>query len=283
MGVLNVTPDSFADRSHLVSDLHGRYELDIERAVDAARAMEAAGADIIDIGGESTRPDARPVAVEEECARVLPVIEAVVRSVRVPVSIDTYKAAVARQALAAGATIVNDISGLRYDPELGEVVAATGAALVLMHMRGRPATMYAEAIYEDLIGEVAKELGESVSRAARAGVRRDRLILDPGVGFAKRAEHSYGVLARLAVLAGRLNRPLLVGVSRKSFMRSAVGDRSAPDRDWGTAAAVTAAVLAGAHIIRVHGVDEMVQVIRVAEAIRQAGLEETDATTDSRD
>jgi dihydropteroate synthase len=175
---------------------------------------------------------------------------------------------------------VNDISGLRYEPELAAVVAGSGAALVLMHMRGRPATMYAEAIYEDLIGEVAGELAESVDRATRAGISRDRLILDPGVGFAKRAEHSYGVLARLAELASRLDRPLLVGVSRKSFLRSGVGGRSAPDRDWGTAAAVTAAVLAGAHIIRVHGVDEMVQVIRVAEAIRQAGLAETGPATD---
>jgi dihydropteroate synthase len=282
MGVLNVTPDSFADRSHLVSDLENHQQPDIERAVDAARGMEAAGADIIDIGGESTRPDAQPVTVEQECARVLPVVEAVVASVRTPVSIDTYKAAVARQALAAGATIVNDISGLRYEPELSEVVAVTGAAFVLMHMRGRPATMYAEAIYEDLIGEVAKELAESVDLAVRAGVPRDSLILDPGIGFAKRAEHSYGVLARLAELAGRLDRPLLVGVSRKSFLRSAVGNRSAPDRDWGTAAAVTAAVLAGAHIIRVHGVDEMVQVIRVAEAIRQAGRRELDGVIDNR-
>ena len=282
MGVLNVTPDSFADRSHLVSRLDGRRELDVGRAVDAARRMEAAGADLIDIGGESTRPDAQPVAVEEECARVLPVIEAVASSVRVPISIDTYKAAVARRAIAAGATIVNDISGLRYEPALADVVAETGAALVLMHMRGRPASMYAEAVYDDLIGEVADELAESVDRATRAGVSPDRIILDPGVGFAKRAEHSYGVLARLADLAGRLDRPFLVGVSRKSFLRSGVGDRPAPDRDWGTAAAVTAAVLGGAHIIRVHAVDEMVQVIRVAEAIRQAGLAEPAPPADIR-
>ena len=250
--------------------------------MDAARRMEAAGADLIDIGGESTRPDAQPVAVEEECARVLPVVEAVASSVRVPLSIDTYKAAVARRAIAAGATIVNDISGLRYEPALADVVAETGAALVLMHMRGRPASMYAEAIYENLIGEVADELAESVDRATRAGVSPDRIILDPGVGFAKRAEHSYGVLARLAELAVRLDRPFLVGVSRKSFLRNGVGDRPAPDRDWGTAAAVTAAVLGGAHIIRVHAVDEMVQVIRVAEAIRQAGLADAGPTADIR-
>jgi dihydropteroate synthase len=282
MGVLNVTPDSFADRSHFVSTLDGRSELDVARAVDAARAMEAAGADLIDIGGESTRPDAQPVTVEDECARVLPVVEAVATNIQVPLSIDTYKSAVARRAIAAGATIVNDISGLRYDPALADVVAETGAAMVLMHMRGRPASMYEEAVYEDLISEVAEELSESIDRATRAGVSMDRLILDPGVGFAKRAEHSYGVLAQLPELASRLDRPFLIGVSRKSFLRTGVGDRPAPDRDWGTAAAVTAAVLGGAHIIRVHAVGEMAQVIRVAEAIRQAGLEERGPTTHTR-
>jgi dihydropteroate synthase len=277
MGVLNITPDSFADRSHLVSRLDGRLDLDVRGAVDAARAMAAAGADLIDVGGESTRPDARPVDLEEECARVLPVIEAVTSSVGVPVSIDTAKAEVARRALAVGATIVNDISGLRYEPALAEVAAEAGAALVLMHMRGRPSSMYAEAIYQDLVGEIIEELAESIGRATRGGVSQNRIILDPGVGFAKRAEHSYGVLARLADLADRLDHPLLVGVSRKSFLRRGVGNRPAEDRDWGTAAAVTAAVLAGAHIIRVHAVEEMVQVIGVAEAIRQAGL--TDAAT----
>jgi dihydropteroate synthase len=276
MGVLNVTPDSFADRSHLVSSFDGRSELDIGRAVDAARRMEAAGADLIDVGGESTRPDALPVAADEECARVLPVVEALASSIGVPLSIDTYKALVARRAVEAGASIVNDISGLRYEPALADVVAETGAALVLMHMRGRPASMYAEAHYEDLIDEVTGELTDSLGRATTAGVPLDRIILDPGVGFAKRAEHSYGVLARFPELAARLDRPFLVGVSRKSFLRSGVGDRSAADRDWGTAAAVTAAVLGGAHIIRVHAVDEMVQVIRVAEAIRRAGFAEAD-------
>jgi dihydropteroate synthase len=200
----------------------------------------------------------------------------------VPLSIDTYKAVVARRAVDAGASIVNDISGLRYEPALAEVVADTGAALILMHMRGRPASMYAEARYENLIGEVAGELAESLEWATRSGVPLDRIILDPGVGFAKRAEHSYGVLARLPELAARLNRPMLLGVSRKSFLRSGVGDRPAPDRDWGTAAAVSAAVLGGAHIIRVHAVEEMVQVIRVAEAIRRAGLAEADPVADPR-
>ena len=168
--------------------------------------------------------------------------------------------------------MVNDVSGLRNDPALGRVVAESGAALILMHTRGRSATMYAEAAYEDVLAEVTRELRESMASAVDASVPLDRLIVDPGIGFAKRASHSYGVLARLPDLAAALDRPVLVGPSRKSFMRAALGDRPAPERDWGTAAAVTAAVLAGAHIVRVHAVAEMAQVVRVAEQIRSAGL-----------
>jgi len=260
MGILNVTPDSFADASHRV---------DLERAVAAAVQMEADGADLIDVGGESTRPGADPVPADEELRRALPVLNALRGRLRVPLSIDTYKSEVARAALAAGAALVNDVSGLDRDPALARVVADAGAAIILMHSRGRPKTMYAEASYTDIVADVTAELQDSIRRAAEHGVARDRMIVDPGVGFAKRAAHSYGVLARLPELAAALDRPMLVGPSRKSFMRDAVGDRPAAERDWGTAAAVTAAVLAGAHIVRVHAVREMAQVVRVAEEIRR--------------
>ena len=262
MGILNVTPDSFADANHCA---------DPESAIAAALRLEADGADLIDVGGESTRPGADPVPVDEELRRVLPVLNALRGRLRVPISVDTYKSDVARAAIGAGASLVNDVSGLDRDPALARVVADTGAALVLMHSRGRPKTMYAEASYGDVAADVAAELQDSIRRAAAQGVPRDRVIVDPGVGFAKRAAHSYGVLARLPDLAAALDRPMLVGPSRKSFMTDAVGDRPAPERDWGTAAAVTAAVLAGAHILRVHAVAEMAQVVRVAEQIRLAG------------
>jgi dihydropteroate synthase len=261
MGILNVTPDSFAERARLV---------DPEAAVTAAEEMEACGADLIDIGGESTRPGAVPVSTDDELARVVPVLKALRSRVRVPLSIDTTKAAVARAALAEGAAIVNDISGLRHDPALARVVADAGAALVLMHMRGRPDTMYEEAVYADLLREVIAEVGASVGAAIEAGVSRERIMVDPGIGFAKRPPHSYGVLARLPEFAAALDRPVLVGVSRKSYLRDATGGRPAADRDWGTAAAVTAAVLAGAHIVRVHSVSAMAQVVRTAEEIRNA-------------
>ncbi|HYM23116.1 MAG TPA: dihydropteroate synthase, partial [Vicinamibacterales bacterium] len=181
------------------------------------------------------------------------------------------KAEVAGEALAAGASIVNDVSGLRREPALAATAARAGAALVLMHSRGTSRAMYAEAQYTDLIGEVTLELRRSVQAALDAGVALDRVIVDPGIGFAKRPEHSYGVLARLPEIAAALGRPLLVGPSRKSFLRAASGGREAPDRDWATAAAVTAAVLGGAHIVRVHAVAEMVQVVRAAEELRRHG------------
>jgi len=263
MGILNVTPDSFAHASPL---------RDPADAVAAALRMEADGADLIDIGGESTRPGADAVSADEELSRVLPVLHALRGRLGVPISIDTYKADVAREAIAAGAAIVNDVSGLRYDPRLAGAVAEGGAALILMHARGRSRTMYAEAGYGDVVEEVTNELRDSVRSALEAGVLGERVIVDPGVGFAKRPSHSYGVLARLPELAVALDRPVLVGPSRKSFLREAVGGRPAPERDWGTAAAVTAVVLAGAHIVRVHAVAEMVQVVRVSEEIRRAGL-----------
>ena len=259
MGVINVTPDSFAESSPRV---------DQAAAIDLGLRMEAEGADLVDIGGESTRPGAEPVSAKAERARVLPVVGGLAGRLRIPISVDTYKAEVAHAAIDAGAALINDISGLRYDPALAHVVAEGGVALVLMHTRGRPTMMYAEAVYEDVIAEVVAELRAGIARATAAGVATAAVIVDPGVGFAKRPAHSYGVLARLPELAAALDRPVLVGPSRKSFLSEAVGGRPAPQRDWGTAAAVTAAVLGGAHIVRVHAVAEMAQAVRVAEEIR---------------
>ena len=258
MGILNVTPDSFAD---------GGLHADPARAIDAALAMEAAGADVIDVGGESTRPGAAELSAEEELARVAPVLRGLAGRLRLPVSIDTYKADVALAALDLGAAIVNDISGLEYDPALPAVVARTGAAVILMHTRGRSRDMYRNAAYEDVMREVSAGLGARVHRATEAGVPLSWVIVDPGIGFAKRAEHSATVLARLEELHA-LGRPILVGPSRKSFLQHATGQRAPIARDWATAAAVTSAVLAGAHIVRVHAVPEMVDVVRLADMLR---------------
>ena len=260
MGVINVTPDSFSDGGDL---------FDPARAIEAGVRMAEQGVDLIDVGGESTRPGAQPLAEDEERRRVLPVIEALVARVGVPVSVDTYKASIADAALAAGAAMVNDISGLRYEPALGVVVAKRGAPIVLMHTRGRSSAMYQQASYNDVVAEVLDELRQSMAFATGAGIPESRILLDPGLGFGKEAPHSYEALARLDAF-GELGRPLLVGPSRKSFLARPLGGQVPPaGRDWATAAAVTAAVLAGAHIVRVHAVPEMVQVVRVADEIRK--------------
>jgi len=229
----------------------------------------ADGADILDVGGESTRPGAQPLPAEVELARVIPVVEQLATRVAVPISVDTYKASVADAALAAGATIVNDISGLRYEPALREVVARRGAVLILMHTRGRSSEMYRQANYHDVVDEVLDELRESVAFATGAGVPLQRLLVDPGLGFAKEPAHSYEVLGRLEEFAD-LGRPVVVGASRKGFLTRPLGrDVSPAERDWATAATVTTAVAAGAHVVRVHAVREMVQVVRVADEIRK--------------
>lgn len=263
MAVLNITPDSFSETGALI---------DPAQALDRALEAEAQGADLLDLGAESTRPGAAAVPEAEERRRLLPALRAIAARVRVPISVDTRKAPVARAVLAEGASIVNDISGLRYDAALGAVVAAAGAGLVVMHMRGTPADMYGEASYGDVAAEVVRELAGSIRLATDAGVARDAIIVDPGIGFAKKAGHSFEMLARLPEL-GALGRPVLVGTSRKSFHQAAIGETPAPRRDWATAASVTAAVLAGAHIVRVHAVPEMVQVVRVADEIRRHGRE----------
>jgi dihydropteroate synthase len=270
MGVLNITPDSFAD---------GGLRFDPDRAVADGLRMIANGADILDVGGESTRPGAEELAADEELRRVLPVVERLAAEARVPISVDTYKAIVAREAIARGATIVNDISGLRYEPELADVVARRQAAIVLMHTRGCSKDMYQQATYGDVVAEVLDELRESISFATGAGVAKERILVDPGLGFAKEAAHSYEVLARLDEFA-ELGRPIVAGPSRKSFLARAFGGTApgstalgntvpARARDWATAAAVTSAVLSGAHVVRVHVVEEMRQVVRVADEIRR--------------
>ena len=260
MGVINVTPDSFSD---------GGKTVDPAQALDAALAMEAAGADIIDLGAESTRPGAKPVAAADELARALPVLRALAPRIKTPISIDTYKAAVAGAALDEGASIVNDISGFEYDAALGPLVASRGVPAVLMHTRGTPGDMYAHADYADVVGEVVADLQRSVARALDYGVMRKQLIVDPGLGFAKRAPQSMAALVGLDRLA-ELGLPILIGPSRKSFLGAATGPMQPEDRDWATAAAVTAAVLGGAHIVRVHAVEKMIHVVRVADAIRLA-------------
>jgi dihydropteroate synthase len=241
------------------------------RARDIAQAMEASGADLIDLGAESTRPGATPVGRADEWSRLRPVLEAVAPNVSLPISIDTYKAVVAEAALDAGAAIVNDISAFEYDPALGPLVAARGVPAILMHTRGRPGDMYAHAEYADVVAEIAADLRSAVERALAFGVSREQLIVDPGIGFAKRADQSMVALARLEGLA-ELGLPILVGPSRKSFMTAATGPIPVEERDWPTAAAVTAAVLGGAHIVRVHAVKEMVAVVRVADALRRAAI-----------
>jgi dihydropteroate synthase len=260
MGVINVTPDSFSD---------GGAALDPANALDIAQTMAAAGADLIDVGAESTRPGATPVGAADEIARVLPVLRALAGRVNIPISIDTYKADVAAQALDQGAAIVNDISGLHYDPDLGPLAAKRGVPVILMHTRGRPSDMYAHAEYGDVVADVSSDLQRCIDRALECGIARDRILVDPGLGFAKRAEQSFAALAGIDRLA-ELGFPVVVGPSRKSFMTSATGPLDASARDWPTAAAVTAAVLGGAHVVRVHRVAEMVHVVRVADALRLA-------------
>ena len=260
MGVVNVTPDSFAD---------GGAFLDPARAAARAVALDDTGVDLLDIGGESTRPGAEPVPAGEEMRRILPVLDRIAGRVRAPVSVDTYKAAVARAALDHGAAIINDVSGLAEGPALAAVAAGAGAPLVLMHNRGRARDMYRQADYRDVGAEVVNELGAIVDRAVAAGVRREQIVIDPGLGFAKRPDATLRALADLPRLRN-LDRPILIGPSRKSFLTAALGHRRPGDREWGTAAAVAVAAWLGAHIVRVHRADAQIDAVRVADAIRAA-------------
>ncbi|HEV2763409.1 MAG TPA: dihydropteroate synthase [Pyrinomonadaceae bacterium] len=260
MGVLNVTPDSFSD---------GGEFFDLDRALAHAEEMFRAGADIIDVGGESTRPGGAPVEAEEETRRVVPVVEAIVKNFDVPVSVDTTKSRVARAALDAGAEILNDISALRFDPHLADEAARAGAGLVLMHSRGEPDTLHVLPPVEDIMTEVTESLRRAVEEAVRRGVAREAVCVDPGVGFGKTHEQNVELLARLDRLAREFEGfPLLVGTSRKRFVGTLLGDVPVHARLHGTMATVTAAALRGAAIVRVHDVAAAVQTVRVADAIK---------------
>jgi dihydropteroate synthase len=265
MGVLNVTPDSFSD---------GGVYLDSEAAIARALQLEQDGADIIDIGGESTRPGATSITSEEELRRILPVIQELRGKLRIPMSVDTRRADVAETALAGGAEILNDVSGLRMDPRLGEVARQARAPLILMHMRGTPQTMQRGPFAREVIRDVMAGLRDAVARAKRAGLSKAQLLLDPGIGFGKKHEQNFEILAWLPEFA-RLGCPIVIGTSRKSFLGKAMarpGDPAAPagERLLGTAATVTASILGGAHIVRVHDVAEMVRVVRVADDVVNA-------------
>ena len=270
MGILNVTPDSFSDG--------GRYD-EVERAVARALEIEAEGADLLDIGGGSTRPGSAPVSEAEERARVLPVIERLQGRLRIPISIDTTKPAVARAAVAAGAEIINDISGLRFDPSLADVAAETGAALVLMHSRGTPQTMQQLPPVDDIFAEVIEGLRAALEEAARRGVPAERLIVDPGIGFGKTPRQNLQLIDGLDRLVAAFGLPVLLGTSRKSFIKRTLDEalppaavrRDEPERAAGTAVSNAIGILRGARILRVHDVAEMVAAARLAEAILGAG------------
>jgi dihydropteroate synthase len=261
MGVLNVTPDSFSD---------GGKFFRVADAVQAALAMERAGADILDIGAESTRPGSAGISGEEELERLLPVLQRLRNRLKIPISIDTQKARVAELAIAAGAEMLNDISGLKSDPRIAEVAAEHGLPLILMHMRGTPRTMQRKPWARDVMKDVSRGLRESVAVARRAGVRKTQIILDPGIGFGKSFAQNYELLAILPALA-KLGYPLLVGTSRKGFLGATLARNGKPlpaeERIWGTAATVAASILQGAQIVRVHDVEEMAQVARVTDSV----------------
>jgi dihydropteroate synthase len=261
MGVLNVTPDSFSD---------GGKFLRADRAIEHALSMQRAGADLIDIGAESTRPGSAGITTGEELRRLLPVLEALRGKLKIPISIDTRKAAVAEIALGAGAALINDVSGLKNDPRVAEVAASHCVPLILMHMRGEPSTMQKTPFARDVMKDVTQGLRASIAKARKAGVPKSQIVIDPGIGFGKSFQQNYKLLDRLPELA-KLGYPLLVGTSRKGFLGAALARKGKPippeDRIWATAATVTASILRGAHIVRVHDVAEMVQVARAADRL----------------
>jgi len=264
MGVLNVTPDSFSD---------GGKFLEPRNAIEHAFEMELAGADLLDIGGESTRPGSTETPAEIELARILPVLEGLRGALKIPIAVDTRKSQVAEAAISAGAQIINDVSGLRNDPRIAEVARQRCVPLILMHMRGEPPTMQKKAFARDVMKDVKQGLRASIEVARRAGVRKSQIIIDPGIGFGKSFEQNYELLRKLGELA-KLGYPLVVGTSRKGFLGATLshnGKLAPPEeRLWATAATVTASILGGAHIVRVHDVAEMAQVVRVADCLVDA-------------
>jgi dihydropteroate synthase len=266
MGVLNVTPDSFSDGSKFYNEEH---------AIAHALRMERAGADLIDIGAESTRPGSEGISAEEEWKRLMPVLGGLRRLLKIPISIDTQKAEVAETALDAGAELINDISGLKNDSRIAEVAARHRVPLILMHMRGEPRTMQKGSFARDAMKDILQGLRRSAAIARKSGVAKSQIVLDPGIGFGKSFAQNYEVLQRLPQVA-ELGFPLLIGTSRKGFLGATLvrdGKPASPEeRIWGTAATVTASILNGAHIVRVHDVEEMAQVARVADCVLDTSL-----------
>jgi len=266
MGVLNVTPDSFSDG--------GKYDQP-EMAIEHALALEEAGADLLDIGGESTRPGSEETSASEELDRILPVLEGLRGRLKIPISVDTRRSTVAELVMRVGVEIINDVSGLRSDARIADVAAKHHVPLILMHMRGEPRTMQRGPFARDVMKDVVRGLRDSVAEARQAGVAKSQIILDPGIGFGKSYSQNYELLQKLPQLAG-LGYPLLVGSSRKGFLGATLarGGKPVPpeERIWGTAATVTASIFGGAHIVRVHDVAEMVQVARVADRVVYPGL-----------
>lgn len=258
MGVLNVTPDSFSDGGLFFSE---------KKAIKHALKLIEDGADIIDIGGESTRPGSEPVLVEEEIRRTVPIIKAISKSIKIPISIDTYKSEVARHALDAGASMVNDISGLRFDSDMPKVVSEYKVPVIIMHIKGRPKDMQQNPVYEALIPEIMDYLRISIRLANKFGIPEDRIIIDPGIGFGKTFEHNLKIIKNLKEFT-LLGKPVAVGVSRKAFIGKILGDVPPSERLEGTAAAVAISIFNGANIVRVHDVKEMVKVVKIVDAIK---------------
>jgi dihydropteroate synthase len=259
MGVLNVTPDSFSDRKHF---------LEPAAAILHAKRMEAEGADIIDIGAESSRPGSEPVSVREELSRLIPVLRELVNEVAVPISIDTYKAKVAEAALDSGAHMINDISGLHFDPDMASVVARYKAAVVVMHIKGTPKDMQCKPVYDNLVQEIIDYLDQSLALADEAGIDPEQIIVDPGIGFGKTVRHNLQIINRLSEFKV-LGKPILIGTSRKSFIGRVLG-LPVEQREEGTAASVSCSILNGANIVRVHDVAKMARVAKLTDAIKQA-------------
>jgi dihydropteroate synthase len=257
MGILNVTPDSFSDG--------GRY-LEIDKAVEHALQMAREGADIIDVGGESTRPYSEKISAGEEQDRVIPVIEALSKELTIPISIDTYKGEVAQASLEAGASIINDISALRFDPQMGSIAAQAGVPLILMHMKGTPQDMQENPVYDDVISDILSFLENAIRRAKKAGIREDLIIVDPGIGFGKTFDNNIDIIRALSHFAS-LKRPILLGTSNKAFIGHIL-DREAHQRDTGTMATIAVGVLNGAHMVRVHNVRKAVETVKVIDAIK---------------
>ncbi|GAB6182747.1 dihydropteroate synthase [Thermodesulfovibrio hydrogeniphilus] len=258
MGIVNVTPDSFFDG--------GRY-FNVEQAVERGIRLAEEGADILDIGGESTRPGSEPVSVDEELKRVLPVIEKLSKKVNIPISIDTYKAQVAEEAIKAGATIINDISGLRFDPDMARIAAKYDVPVVIMHIKGAPKDMQKNPHYVALIPEIIEYLRESIIIAKNSGLDENKIIIDPGIGFGKTPEHNLEIIKNLKDFT-LLEKPILIGPSRKSFIGKVLDEPSPENRLEGTASAVAISVFNGANIIRVHDVAYMVKIVKMADAIK---------------